>query len=163
MLGIFADMGWTLTQVYDEFSYLPAVVRNFYATGPQPGFWEGAFESLYVSPDQTMVVDFTSIFDFTNCGVFPITHPNDFPIVNDQFAEGGDFAVTGTFTSQTAVNGTVELDNYFVAACNGSFTGGPFNWSAVWVNGSQPTLVVQGGTFEVSPAESGAREVRRTQ
>jgi hypothetical protein len=162
MLGIFADIGWTLAQAYDEFSYLPAVVRNFYATGPQPGYWEGAFESLYVSPDQAMVLAFTSTFDFENCGIFPITHPNDFPIVNEQFAEGGAFAVTGTFVSPTVVNGTVELDNYFVSACNAAFTGGPFNWSADWVNGSQPTFTVQGGAFEIAPADAPWREVRQT-
>ena len=182
MLGIFADLGWTIdagsptptgtvpgptptltpTPMMDETSYLPAVVRNFYATGPLPGFWEGPFESLYVSPDQALVVDFTSIFDFENCGVLPITHPNDFPIVNDQFAEGGAFAVIGTFTSQTTVTGTVELTNYFVPACNASYTGGPFNWSADWVDSSQPTAAFQGGTFEVSPAGSGDREIRQT-
>ncbi len=169
MLGIFADLGWTIdggastpTPMFDETSYLPAVVRNFYPTGPLPGYWEGAFESLYVSPDQALVVDFTSIFDFANCGQLPITHPNDFPIVNDQFAEAGAFAVIGTFTTQTHVAGTVELDNYFVPACNASYTGGPFTWSADWQDSSQPTLTIQGGPFEVAPAGSPAREARQT-
>ena len=108
------------------------------------------------------MVEFTSTFDFENCGIFPITHPNDFPIVNEQFADGGAFAVTGTFASPTVVNGTIELNNYFVAACNGLFSGGPFNWSAVWVNGSQPAFSVQGGVFEAAPAGDARREVRQT-
>jgi hypothetical protein len=180
MLGIFADLGWTIdnggptptgtvpgptptvtpTPVK---SYLPAVVRNFYASGPLPGFWEGAFDSLFVSPDQSMVLDYTTVFDFQNCGQLPITHPNDFPIVNDQFAQGGAFAVTGTFTSQTTVTGMVELVDYFVPACNASYTGGPFPWSAAWVDDSQPTLVVEGSPFEASPSGSGAPAVRQTQ
>lgn len=179
MLGIFADIGWTIDNggptptgtvpgptptatPTPMKSYLPAVVRAYDPAAPLAGYWEGTFESLYVSPDQAMVLDFTSTFNFENCGIFPITHPNDFPIVNEQFVEGGAFAVTGTFVSPTMVNGTVELDNYFVAACNGMFSGGPFNWSAVWVNGSQPTFTVQGGTVEVAPASDTGREVRQT-
>ncbi len=121
--------------------YLPLVMKI--RTGlPKPGFWIGEYEELYVTPDGAYVDDFAMYFTVVGCGDFKVTHTRTEPITGDAFSFTGAFYASGTFNSQTTASGIDGLNNLPIPQCGGYVTGGPWSWSAIWYDSSQPQLRV---------------------
>ena len=93
-----------------------------------------------------------SMFPLTGCGDYKITHSLSEPISGNQFSFTGSFYASGTFTSNTAANGTDGLSSFNIPGC-GVVSGGPWTWNATWKNSSQPTsLTADAIGYGVSPA-----------
>jgi serine protease len=108
-------------------------------TGPVPGFWESdTGEEFYVTPDQVNVNRFAIYIDVTGCGFYKITRTVLTPIVNNQFSFTGPFYASGTFASSTTAHGQTGLNNLLITGC-GYVSGGPWSYTANWINSSQPT------------------------
>ncbi len=180
-LGMFQDMGWmldggsptptpTVTPTATPggpptpvaYNYLPVALKDVSLSAPLAGFWEGPFDSFYVTPNQASVIDFTSTWPLPGCGIQDIVNPATMTITNNQFSSGGSFIVNGMFTSPISATGTVELDNHFVPVCGASYSGGPFGWGVDWKDASQPPLqaALQGEVrLVVEPATLEVRKV----
>jgi N-acetylneuraminic acid mutarotase len=100
-------------------------------SGPRPGYWSGQGVSFTVTIDRKYVQNFSVTLSISGCGTATITHVSPEPqISNNKFSFSGSFYASGTFTSETAANGTGGLSNYYLPGCgtiNGTFT-----WSANW-------------------------------
>ena len=92
---------------------------------------------FYVTPDRANVDKFAIYISVEGCGGYKITRTTLTPINNDHFSFSGPFYASGTFTTQTAANGQLGLTNFHISGC-GYVSGGPWNYTANWVNGSQP-------------------------
>jgi hypothetical protein len=128
----------------ETYVYLPLVLNNYsptpVASGPTPGYWEGAYEEFYVTPDGGSVDRFAVYIYVNGCGNYKITHISPVPaIVSNQFSYSGSLYFSGTFNSSTTASGIDGLDNFDLSGC-GVVSGGPWNWSADWVNSSQPSF-----------------------
>jgi hypothetical protein len=124
--------------------FLP-VVFNSHSTSsyfePTPGFWEGAAEEFYVTPDGGSVDLYAIYVSVDGCGNYKITHLTPVPaIVSNQFWYSGSFYFSGTFDTSTTASGTEGLNFFDLYGC-GLVSGGPWSWSANWVNSSQPTVL----------------------
>jgi hypothetical protein len=146
------DMGWWVddVQIYtcsgaaptSSTVYLPVVIKNFPTptpTGPTPGFWDSAYDEFYVTADRAYVDNFATYISVGGCGYYKITHTPLEPISNNQFSFGGAFYASGTFNSTTTASGIDGLSSLYIPGC-GYVSGGPWSWSAVWVNNSQPSI-----------------------
>jgi serine protease len=131
--------------VATDWLYLPIVNRPTPPppppppTGPTPGFWQNGTGSteFYVTPDRANIDRFAIYIYVDGCGGYKITRTTLTPINNDHFSFSGLFYASGTFTTQTAANGQLGLTNFYISGC-GYISGGPWNYTANWVNGSQP-------------------------
>jgi hypothetical protein len=119
--------------------YLPLVLKP--DPGPTPGFWSGAYEEFYVTTDSGSVNRFAIYVSVSGCGNYKITHISPIPaIVSDQFSHSGPFYFSGTFHTTTTASGTEGLNNFELSGC-GTVSGGPWSWTASWVNSSQPSIL----------------------
>ncbi len=112
-------------------------------SGPTPGFWQksgGALE-FYVSTDRQNVKNFSIYLSVTGCGNYKLTRVTPAAISGGNFSFTGQMYGSGTFASSTAASGTVGLNGWSIYGC-GTVTGGPWPWTASWVNGTQPTVSV---------------------
>jgi hypothetical protein len=121
--------------------YQPMLLKVPAATppGPRAGYWQSldqAFE-FYVTSNPAQVADFAVYVSVPGCGNYKITQTVPSAIANNQFSASGAFAFSGAFDSETAAHGTAALDNYFIQGCGG-VDGGPWPWTAGWVNGTPP-------------------------
>lgn len=127
------------------------------ATGPTPGFWESnTGDEFYVTSDRANVDDFAVYITVNGCGDYKITHTALAPITSSHFSFSGSFYASGTFTSNTAANGTDGLTNFNIGGC-GTVNGGPWNWNATWHSSAQPTFLhaTVVGPERVDPAPAG--------
>ena len=62
------------------------------------------------------------------------------------------FNVIGTFTDVKTVSGVLSLDHYYIDSC-GTVSGGPYEWSSIWKNNSQPQLKILEDGFSIIPSE----------
>jgi|GEM_PF-2084760 hypothetical protein len=69
---------------------------------------------------------------------FSKSNSDGVPIVNNQFnfnKEAGDFTASGTFTSQTAVNGQLHISySWYITECNLSSFSNTWSWDAAWAH-----------------------------
>ena len=128
---------------YENFLYLPLVLKALKESTPTPGFWESpSGDEFYVTTDGLKVDNFAIYVSVTGCGNFKITHTAPEPISNNRFEFTGSFYATGTFTSDTAGEGTDGLSQFEIPGC-GIVSGGPWAWEAVWKNSSQPAQLLK--------------------
>jgi len=128
--------------------YLPLILNNYASapSGPTPGFWEGSYEEFYVTPAGTHVDDFAIYISVNGCGNYKVTSTDLDPISNEQFTNGGAFYYSGTFDTSTSAHGSEGLSNLYIPGC-GYVSGGPWDWTATWSNGSQPSFQEATQTF----------------
>jgi hypothetical protein len=123
--------------------------------GVTPGFWDGNDMEFYVLPDGANVDNFAIFISVTGCGNYKITSGTVNPIVSNAFTDGGPFYYNGVFGSATTASGQLGLASFPISGC-GNVSGGPFPWSATWMNSSQPSAIniAVDGVFEIDPTES---------
>jgi hypothetical protein len=100
---------------------------------------------LYVTPNQTKVDNFAISVTVYGCGNFTIYNPTPVAIRNRKFSFGGAFYASGTFDSVTTAHGTAGVNYLYLPACGGYLVGGPWSWTAFWIDGSQPFFVLSPG------------------
>jgi hypothetical protein len=121
------------------------------ATKPKAGLWQDPLGiQFYVNPAQTSVDDFTLYVSVgAPCNsTYTIIHSALVPISNKQFSFTGAFNATGTFDTTTAAHGTVALDSYPITGC-GNVSMPTYNWTASWIDATQPAFLVEGLTATV--------------
>ncbi len=128
--------------------YNPVMRKKFPLppTGPQPGFWQSQDQAVefYVTADRAKVDDFAVYVNVPACGnVYKITYTSPVSIASSQFSVTGAFQFSGTFDSQTAAHGTAQLTSYPIPGC-GNVSGGPWPWTATWINSNPPPPLSQG-------------------
>lgn len=138
--------------------YLPVLLK---ASGPTPGYWKssGGGTQFYVTPDQTNVLKFQITVSLEGCGIYDIWKTTPVAIINNQFSFSGGLYASGTFDSTAAAHGTTGL-NSVGPLCGYYWTGGPWNWSATWQNGSQPDTL--GADRDTSGFQKAAPNVAAT-
>ncbi len=147
--GLLKDLGWVLASVTPSTIsiYLPLVLRSLPPpppSGPTAGFWESATgDEFYVTPDQANVNNFALYVNVTGCDLYKITHIIVEPIVGNHFSFSGPLYASGTFDSTTSAHGTDGLSSFSISGC-GPVSGGPWDWTATWINSSQPAIVIKG-------------------
>ena len=151
IMGLLKDLGWVLagtTPPVTSKIYLPLVLKNSgtsAASGPTAGFWQNTAGNtyFYVTSGGTTVRQFTILVDLPGCGTYWIyrTIPNgDATISSNQFSFSGTYYASGTFTSNIAAQGITGLSSYG-PVCGYYWNGGPWPWSANWINGTQPSAM----------------------
>jgi hypothetical protein len=117
---------------------------------------------FFVTADRAYVGDFAIYVEvLPDCGVWKITHLTQEPITATSFSFTGPFYASGTFSSQTAASGTLGLNGFPIPEC-GLVSGGPFTWSANWMNGVLLTSIEAAGSNQAEPADpANAFEVTR--
>jgi subtilisin family serine protease len=113
---------------------------------PSSGFWEGEAVDFTVTSDHNYVRNFKIYIYVDGCGYYEITHNVDEQISNLKFSFGdpnasGSYYASGTFTSNTAANGTAGLNKFNISGC-GKVTGS-FTWTATWKHSLQALLSAQ--------------------
>jgi hypothetical protein len=121
-------------------SYSPAMTFKLFPA--KPGFWQGRGVEFYVITASPKVDNFAIYIRVQGCGSYKITHTPLIPITSKNFSFGGSFYANGTFTAPTKAIGKTGLKRFPIPGC-GYVTGGPFHWSTVWKNDSQPTMTVE--------------------
>jgi hypothetical protein len=104
---------------------------------PKAGYWNWVNPKLefYIIPTQASVNLFEAVFSV--CDSKYSTIPTGLlPIVNGKFSLSGTFQVNGTIKTPTTASGTYQLLNYSFPGCPNQ-TGGPWPWTAKWVDSSQ--------------------------
>jgi hypothetical protein len=128
--------------------------------GPKPGFWWDNTTGTYffVTPDQAIVREFSIYVYIEDCydGWISRTYPaGDVNISSDNtFSFSGPLYASGTFDLETTAHGQMGL-SHFGPLCGYYWSGGPFNWSAVWLDSTQPTA------SELRALEANVRHVLR--
>jgi hypothetical protein len=128
--------------------------------GPKPGFWWDNTTGTYffVTPDQVIVREFSIYVYIEDCydGWISRTYPaGDVNISSDNtFTFGGPLYASGTFDLETTAHGYMGL-SHFGPLCDYYWSGGPFNWSAVWLDNTQPSAA------ELRALEANVRQVLR--
>ncbi len=121
------------------------VVRRMPPAGPQPGFWQSQDHAVefYVTSDRANVDDFAIYVSVPACGnVYKITYTSPVSISSNQFAVSGAFQFNGTFDSQTAAHGNVQLNSFPIQGCgNVSLPSTP--WTVSWINSNPPPPLFQ--------------------
>ena len=125
-----------------------SVFKSFTLRAPDAGFWRGSGLEFYVTPDQAKVDNFAIYIYVDGCGNYKITHSPFASIVKNHFSFTGSFYASGTFSSTTRASGQSGLNHYYIAGC-GYISGGPFSWSAIWKNNTQPTLMSTDESMEI--------------
>jgi hypothetical protein len=123
--------------------YSPLKAFSISPPKPKAGFWaSNTGDEFYVTPAQTAVKDFAIYLDMTSfgCGYVKIWNPALVPISNNHFAFTGSFYGSGTFQSISQASGQDGLNNFYIYGC-GTFKGGPWSYTALWQDSSQPSLV----------------------
>lgn len=114
-----------------------------FAIVAKAGVWRGGPIKFYVKPTQDFVKQFAVSIYVYGCGAYIITHTVDVGIqLNKYFYFPGSFYAHGTFMGVESATGDVGFNRFYIRGC-GAITGGPFTWSAVWKNGSQPAALAQ--------------------
>ncbi len=112
------------------------------STLPKAGFFESTTgDEFYVVPTRNGVDNFAVYF--TACGAYwKVTHLPVVPISSKKFAFTGAFYANGTFTTASQASGQDGLTNFYLPSpCNGTVSGGPWTYTAVWKDSSQPSGV----------------------
>ena len=117
--------------------------QSFTVIGPSAGYWWGDWMDFYVTPNQSKVDNFAIYISVGACGIsnYQVMNPSLLAIKNRKFAFGGAFYASGTFDSVTTAHGKAGLNYFFIPGC-GYIIGGPFSWTAFWIDGSQPFLLL---------------------
>ncbi len=112
------------------------------STKPKAGLWKSTTgDEFYVTPNQNSVDNFAIYLNA--CGTtWKITNTPLVPISNKHFSFTGAFYASGTFNTTTKVTGQDGLNYlYLPSPCSGYLTAGPWSYTAVWKNTTQPTAV----------------------
>jgi hypothetical protein len=122
---------------------------------PKAGFWwdndTGTY--FYVTPDQNIVREFSIWFNVQGCykGWISRSIPaGDVAISDGGFSFSDLMYATGTFDTETTAHGTLGLSHF--PLCGTTWSGGPYSWSAVWLDASQPSAV---GLSTLGPSQIG--------
>jgi hypothetical protein len=121
--------------------YLPLVLNSYLV--PEAGFWQGAAEDFYVTPDNAFVDDFAVHINVPGCGNIKLWLDTPVPIQGDSFsfsAASGAWTVEGKFVSPTTAQGKSAITNYNFGPC-GNVTIPEWIWAATWQNTSQPSVL----------------------
>jgi hypothetical protein len=125
---------WGAYSAYKAFSL---TVPN---TKPKAGFWSGYGTEFHVTTNQANVNQFAIYISVPACGITgKITRNSLVPIVNKSFSFSGSFYANGTFSSTIKASGKSGLSSFYIAGC-GNVSGGPWSWTATWLNSSQDVL-----------------------
>jgi len=111
--------------------------RAFTVAAPRAGYWRGSGVDFYVTPDRAYVKNFSIYVSVSGCGNYRITRTVLTPVVKGKFKFTGAFYAQGTFSTIRSVSGTLGVKNLYLAPCRVYLTGGPFSWSATWINSNQ--------------------------
>jgi serine protease len=129
--------------------YLPLLFKNLPGVpGIMPGYWGASTMELYVSPDQLSVTNFAMGISVAGCGSYKIRNVSALPITNRQFSLVNKFYGSGKFGSDATVLGQIGLNSFPIPNC-GTVSGGPWYYSAVWLNSNQPALAFFQATLDV--------------
>jgi len=138
-------------------------IQSIKIGGPTPGFWESSTgEEFYVSTDGANVKNFAVYVNVSGCGVLKITRTTPVPISGSSFSFSGSFYASGTFDSETSAHGTDGLSNFYSSLCGGYVSGGPWSWTAIWQDSSQPTTLTQKAEPEIIESLEAADDFHTT-
>lgn len=132
-----------LASVIDIFAFSGACSTP---TTPRAGFWQGPNVEFYVTPAGTGVALFKGLggaVPVCGFGSFTLRLNGTVPITNNAFSysESG-FSFNGNFGTAQTATGMWGLNNFtFSNGCVASY--GPVQWTAQWINGTQPPISLE--------------------
>ena len=111
---------------------------------PKAGLWQttNTWHEFYVTPAHNNVDNFSVDISVTGCGSYTITHLPLVPISAKHFSFTGPFYASGTFSTASKATGQDGLSSFYISGC-GTVSGGPWAYTAVWKNTTQPAIVAR--------------------